>query len=416
MSITEQLDELDPPGLLALGQEVFDRLGVAALSQLSDEQIMAAVTEAGGLEAKAASFRLRAIREVDTRGSAVAAGASSTHAWLTGVVRERPGAARRSVGMAKGLAERFAATAAALAAGEISVDHAAVICRVLESLPSTVTADEVLQAEQTLLAHAAVHDPLTLSKLGRHLAYVIDPDGEKALAAHEARLEAGRELFLSQADDGSWDLRGRLAPVPGARLFTVIDSLAAPRPSTADGPDPRTAPERRADALDEACERLLGAEMLPSQGGDRPTLLLTMTLEGLQGRVGSAAASLPGGSPLSAGQLRLLACDAKVIPLVLGGESQPLDYGRIRYTVPGHLRRAMLVRDGYRCVMRGCPNIPRVAHHIVPWHCHGETGLDNLASLCGYHHRWIHYGREHLIRAVKGGRPLVDIDERGPPS
>ena len=247
----------------------------------------------------------------------------------------------------------------------------------------------------------------TLTKLGRHLAYVVDPDGERTLAALEARLEAGRELFLTQHDDGSWDLRARLGPYAGAQLWAILDSLSAPRPSTAEGPDPRTAPQRRADALAEVCERQLAGGELPTQGGVRPTVIVTTTLEALQGQPGAPAPTLPDGVPMSVMQLRQISCDAGVIPVVMGADSIPTDFGRKRYTVPGTLRRAVLIRDGWRCIMAGCPNKPRHCHHIKPWERGGETEIDNLASLCGYHHRWIHQGREHLITPVTRGRPLV---------
>lgn len=348
-----------------------------------------------------------AVREVDARGAAVSAGASSTATWLQSVVRERPGSAKRVVRLAHGLAERYAATAAALAAGTISADHAAVICSILDGLPFTMAPAVIAEAEATLLAHAAIRDPLTLSKLGRHLAYVLDPDGEKALAAQEARLDAGRELFLSQADDGFWHLRARFDPMGGAKLWSVVDALSAPAPSTEDGPDPRTAPQRRADGMIRLCEMQIENPDLPTRGGEQATVFVVTTLEGLEGRLGAAAPSFVDGAPISVAMLRRTACDAKVIPVVMGGESQPLDLGRSRYTVPAPLRRAVLLRDGHRCVVDGCPNFPRHCHHICPWYRLGETKLDNLASLCGHHHRWIHHGREDWILPVPGGKPMI---------
>lgn len=105
----------------------------------------------------------------------------------------------------------------------------------------------------------------------------------------------------------------------------------------------------------------------------------------------------------------MIACDAKVIPVVLGGDSQPLEIGRSRYSVPPQLRRAMFLRDRNVCAFPRCGTIPRVAHHISPWHRYGETKLDNLVSLCGHHHRWIHQSREQLITPVEGGRPRFDL-------
>jgi hypothetical protein len=405
MSITTELDGLGPLGLVALGREVFRRLAAAPLWPLSESQTLELVTELTAAGAEHTAARLVAVREVDTRGSAMTAGASSTAAWLKGTLLERPGAAARTVRMAKALAERYPDTGAKLAAGSISADAAGVLCTALDDLPATLPAGTLAGAEQVLLGQAAVLDPSRLAKAGAHLRYVLDPDGDQELAALEAAQCEGRELWLSARDSGAWDLKARLDPVTGHQLWTLLDALGAPRPSTKDGPDPRSASQRRCDAFATIVEQHLAHGPLPDQGGERPTLMILATLELLQGRLGAAAASLPDGTPLSAGALRRLACDARVIPLVMGGESQPLDIGRASRTIPPHLRKAMNLRDGHRCATPGCGNKPRLGHHIVPWWLGGQTELDNLVSLCGFCHRWYHHGREHLITAVKGGKP-----------
>ncbi|MGH4000080.1 MAG: HNH endonuclease signature motif containing protein [Pseudonocardiaceae bacterium] len=65
-------------------------------------------------------------------------------------------------------------------------------------------------------------------------------------------------------------------------------------------------------------------------------------------------------------QLRALACDARVVPIVLGGAGQPLDVGRARRTVPAHLRRAVVARDR-GCAWPGCDRTPSwcEVHHIT---------------------------------------------------
>lgn len=37
-------------------------------------------------------------------------------------------------------------------------------------------------------------------------------------------------------------------------------------------------------------------------------------------------------------------------------------------------------------------------HHIVHWADGGETSLDNLVSLCRFHHRLVHEGGYHIVR------------------
>jgi hypothetical protein len=98
------------------------------------------------------------------------------------------------------------------------------------------------------------------------------------------------------------------------------------------------------------------------------------------------------GSPLSAVAARRLACDAAILPAVLGGGGQVLDVGRERRLFTGPLRRALILRDR-GCAFPGCDRPPRWAdgHHMIHWADGGETTLHNAVLLCGHHHRLIHH-------------------------
>jgi hypothetical protein len=98
------------------------------------------------------------------------------------------------------------------------------------------------------------------------------------------------------------------------------------------------------------------------------------------------------GQRLSAATARRLACDARILPVVLGGAGQILDVGRARRLASGPLRRALHIRDR-GCAFPDCDRPPRWtdAHHITAWTDGGATNLDNLVLLCGYHHRLIHH-------------------------
>jgi hypothetical protein len=92
-------------------------------------------------------------------------------------------------------------------------------------------------------------------------------------------------------------------------------------------------------------------------------------LEDLERRARSAM--LDFGGRLSPESLRMLACDAGVVPIVMNGAGQPLDVGRSTPVVPDGLRRAVTARD------RGC------AH----------PGCDRLPSWCEIHHlKWWEHG------------------------
>ena len=64
---------------------------------------------------------------------------------------------------------------------------------------------------------------------------------------------------------------------------------------------------------------LAGGE-LPATGGDRPQVVVTVPLATL--RSGKGAATLDDGTVVSATEARRLACDARIIPAVLGGAGE----------------------------------------------------------------------------------------------
>ena len=113
-------------------------------------------------------------------------------------------------------------------------------------------------------------------------------------------------------------------------------------------------------------------------------------------------AVLETGVPISAGWARELACDATIIPIVLGANSEPLDVGRATRLIPPALRRALIARDK-GCAFPGCRRPPRWcdAHHIKHWADGGATCLENLVLLCEYHHQVIHHS-DWTVKIVDG--------------
>jgi len=86
-------------------------------------------------------------------------------------------------------------------------------------------------------------------------------------------------------------------------------------------------------------------------------------------------------------------CDAKIGRIVMQGTSEVLDLGRATRLASPAQRRAVLRRDEH-CVWPGCDRPPPMCdvHHVIPWNHGGPTDLENLALVCGHHHRRIHHG------------------------
>ncbi len=95
---------------------------------------------------------------------------------------------------------------------------------------------------------------------------------------------------------------------------------------------------------------------------------------------------------ISAETARRLGCDASLTAVLEDENGQVLNVGRRSRVVPAPIRRALKERDGC-CQFPGCPESRYVdAHHVVHWADGGETSLDNLVTLCRFHHTRLHNG------------------------
>ena len=128
-----------------------------------------------------------------------------------------------------------------------------------------------------------------------------------------------------------------------------------------------------------------------------------MTLDNLLGR-SETPAVLDTGDRITAGQARKLACEANLIPIVLGGKSQPLDVGRGRRFHEKYQRIALHVRDRH-CTALGCewPAALCHVHHSTPWSRGGKTSVKDGRLLCPRHHGYAH-SPKYEMKTVPNGR------------
>ncbi|MHA7143797.1 HNH endonuclease signature motif containing protein [Arthrobacter sp. TmT3-37] len=147
------------------------------------------------------------------------------------------------------------------------------------------------------------------------------------------------------------------------------------------------------DGLVSACRIALSTDGLSASGGHRPQVMVTISYSDLVGEMERAGHAVFG-QQISARSIRKLACDADIIPLVLGGKGQILDIGRAQRLFPPHLRRGLVARDK-GCAFPDC-SIPATwceAHHIAPWATGGTTSISQGVLLCSRHHHVVHEGK-----------------------
>ncbi len=222
---------------------------------------------------------------------------------------------------------------------------------------------------------------------------------QRAADALAALLSEPQGNIDATGSQGSSDAIGSAPSSAEMIVVTTLDNLRrsqdcpganegadARASSVVSGPSATPAHSLRA-SRDELCEGVRAGS--PGEGASRSAAATTATTDLLS--IAGAAAITENATALTAADLRRIACDARVIPIVMGGASEVLDVGRATRTVPAAIRRALIARD-QGCVWPGCDRaaVHCDAHHIEHWVHNGPTSLDNLALLCHSHHQRLH--------------------------
>ena len=242
-------------------------------------------------------------------------------------------------------------------------------------------------------------------------ARIARPRGTSTAQDRAAHL--GRYLAITEDGAGGVRLRGRGTVEDAATLRAALLPLTKPAPPARRRrpglwgrcEDVRDHGARMWDAMVQTCEHALShrpaprrpRRPAPGRGHHHPRRP--------QGPIDWSPVT-DDGIELSPATIRRLACDADIIPVVLGTRSEVLDVGRAHRLVTPALWRALVCRDRH-CAFPGCTRPPVMghAHHIRHWADGGPTALDNLVLLCGHHHRTIHHTPWQVRLNPDDGRP-----------
>lgn len=371
---------------------------------LTPEQLTRLLPRLVVVERQVAATRLAMLREADRHQVGDPLGFAHTVGWWSQVTRSTKPQARRDLTLAARLdAEEHHPVRAAVLAGTVSVDQAAVIMRAVDDLPADlVDASLRAQAETDLVALAEHHDPRELRILGRRILEASAPEiADQALArqveAEEVHAEATSYFRMNPDGHGSMIGTFKVPLLAGRILEKHLEAIAAPKHQNATAAlDPTGAkipqPWRLGVAFTEYLATRPGTS-IPRTGGIPATLVVTMTLETLLSGL-KAAEILDTGDAVSAGQARKLAEQALIIPAVLGGDSEVLDLGRARRLHTPAQRLAIALRDK-TCIVQHCDRGPTHAHfhHLDPWAQGGPTSVERGVMICPPHHTQIHNPR-----------------------
>lgn len=386
-SVSATLSRVDSSRLDAAGG-VSPRVAAAVLGEL-DRVI-------GRLQ----GLRLSVLAAADRSQVAGLGGFSGTGAWAASATRGDSAQAARDVRLATALNDTgLATTRAAVTAGEVSTDKAGIIVRAIEALPADLSTSSRDRIQTSLVETARTSDPGSLRKAGRRALVLAAAEVDaRAAKEHEVRVLQSEEerayakCRMTLHDNGDGTTSGSFTvPTPTASILRkVVQQLTSPRRAASDHTTGHRDGGRWARAQGQAFAQLL--EHLPTDrlhGKVAATVVVTVDHGDLRSQLG--VAHLDTGHDLTAGQARRLACNAGILPAVLGGASLPLDLGRQERFYTEHQRVALAtVYDA--CAAEGCdrPYAWSELHHEDPWRQGGNTDLHLAVPLCGWHHRRVH--------------------------
>ncbi|WP_308159537.1 DUF222 domain-containing protein [Arthrobacter sp. ISL-65] len=373
------------------------------------------------------------------------------------------------------LPPRYEELAAAVSTAQISSRAATTITLALDRARHFTTPARTAEMEHGLTRTAVESDADFLTRVAKHWIEAIDQDGT---APSEAALRQIQGAFVRRPKHGLQHLEIFATAEQFETLTTVMNTATNPRtPTPADGTgsdgtgadgtgadgtggdgcaepaslagwdteglpevslDHRSQGQKRLDGFVGACQTALTTDTLPANGGHRPQILATINYrdvladlqqrqdaQGAQGtqpaytgRTNDGTALFTFTGPVYPATIRKIACDADIIPVVLGTDGRILDIGRASRVFPPHIRKAITARD-QGCAFPGC-TIPAPwceAHHITYWSRGGPTSTGNGVLLCSHHHHLIH--KEHwtieVTAEVPRFKPPPELDPNRKP-
>ena len=263
----------------------------------------------------------------------------------------------------------------ALAAGAMGAEHA----DALANLPECV--DDETRAE--LVDAAGGQSPEAFAALCRRTAQRAEGRDRPAPVSTLRRWD--------DTDTGQGVLHGEFDAELRAIIWPSIDAEIERLWRHAHDTDPRSTVTKNARLAAQALANLVQGRPT-THHQPRADIAVHIDLQTLiDGLHDQTVAETADGQPLSVEAIRRLACDANLIPVVLGRVGEVLDVGRGYRTATRAQRSALEAMyptcgfPGYSVPVSWCQ-----IHHLHPWEHGGTTDLHNLLPLCHRHHHLVH--------------------------
>ena len=244
------------------------------------------------------------------------------------------------------------------------------------------------------------------------------------------RQRARRSAKVFDGTGGMVVLHAELDQLAGERVKTALCSMNSKMLGDDIAHDPiRTFEQRNADALVALITQQPAAGTATQGGGgfgpggtdcediaapapQKTVLIVSADYDAITGQLKNCG--LIDGTPIELDELRRLACDAEILPMIFAADGQPIYVGRTRKAVTRAQKLALYRRDR-GCI--GCGIRPQAcdAHHILPWEHNGPTDITNLVLLCPKCHTKVHKHGHTILHHPETGRYQLTRPSRASP-
>src|SRR5690349_19925167 len=366
------------------------------------ERVEAQICELAGHLAAATCRFLVLLADFDARRGWASWEMGSCAQWLSWKCQMSSGTAREHVRVARALRD-LPVIRARFAAGRLSYAKVRALTRIA--------------APATEAGLAGLAGPMTVNQLERFARA-----HRQVTAAGDAGARVRRRLAWRLEEDGSLSGTFRLPPLQGAVLLKALRAacadlagdppadVSAETPAAADTSAVRTSSDL-ADGLVAVAESFLAGKVAGADDAEIYQVVVHAGTDVLTGPAAPAGVSaetpaarerVPGdpadparchvedGPAISVSTAQMIACTAALSWMTHGDAGAVLALGRRRRRPSSAIRRAARERDHGRCRYPGCESRRVDLHHIQHWINGGRTDLDNLISLCPWHHKLVH--------------------------
>ena len=393
---------------------------------INNDQLADQITTLAG-QINAANYRfLTLIAEFEQRKAWSGYGLKSCAHWLNWKCGIDMGAAREKVRAALALTH-LPKTKTAFQKGELSFSKVRALTKIAtpknESFLLNIAEYGTAQhMEKLVKSYRTVDNNLTAEE--EHSNITKAQQESKLDIAKEDKQKENRSVICYQDNDGMWIIHAKLPAEEGSLVAKTLKELgdklaetenqAEAQSEQKDKTEPKnvsaetfslnqteeklTFPQRRADALIALSEHYLATvhnastnSLTALKSAERCQLILHIQADSL-----NQSPQHLDGQWLPPSTARRMACDAGLLIVEEDKAGNVLNIGRKSRIIPPAMARALAIRDN-GCQFPGCCETRYTeGHHIKHWADGGETKLDNLVTLCRYHHRELHKGSFYL--------------------